>query len=197
MIFKNLTKNSAISINIPDSYIYFFYNLSGEIIIDIKCANAKVFLFGLYIGKNNQQYKINTIQHHVIGDSISDLLIKGVFFDQSKFYYEGLIKIDKKAQQSNAYQKNQNILISPQSWADSKPYLEIKANDVRCTHGATVGKLNNDELFYLESRGLSVKEATKLLLEGFLNDVWMRLEDKKIKNKLAQTINNKLTNLLH
>ena len=169
----------------------------GDIKINIKGKKAYVKILGAIIGSGKQKIHLRTLQDHFQPESVSDLLIKAVLFDSSRFNYEGLIRIEKDAQKSNAYQKNQNILMSPQSWADSKPYLEIKANDVRCTHGATVGKLNNDELFYLESRGLSVKEATKLLLEGFFNDVWMRLEDKKIKNKLAQTINNKLTNLLH
>src|SRR3990167_2819936 len=169
----------------------------GEVKIIIKGKKTEVQILGIIIGQGKQKINLYTLQDHLKPESKSDLLIKSVLFDEAKFYYQGLIRIEKDAQKSNAYQKNQNILMSPQSWADSKPYLEIKANDVRCTHGATVGKLNNDELFYLESRGLSVKEATKLLLEGFFNDVWMRLEDKKIKNKLAQTINNKLTNLLH
>ena len=169
----------------------------GDIKINIKGKKAYVKILGAIIGSGKQKIHLRTLQDHFQPESVSDLLIKAVLFDSSRFNYEGLIRIEKDAQKSNAYQKNQNILMSPQSWADSKPYLEIKANDVRCTHGATLGKLNNDELFYLESRGLSVKEATKLLLEGFFNDVWMRLEDKKIKNKLAQTINNKLTNLLH
>ena len=176
MIFKNLTKNSAISINIPDTYIYFFYNLSGEIIIDIKCANAKVFLFGLYIGKNNQKYKINKIQHHIIINNKYNLLIKGVFFDQSKFDYHGLIKIDKNAQKSNAYQKNKNLLLSDEAVINSKPDLEILADDVRCTHGSTTGPINEEWIYYLKTRGLNRTNAEKLIIDGFIGEIFDKIK---------------------
>jgi Fe-S cluster assembly protein SufD len=111
----------------------------------------------------------------VVGNSQSNLFVRGVFDDSSKFLYEGLIQIDKKAQKSNAYQKNQNIILSNKVYVDSRPFLEIQANDVRCTHGSTTGRLNTEELFYVQSRGFDIIEAKKLLIQGFKAEVFNQM----------------------
>ena len=117
-------------------------------------------------------------------------------FDKSRFHYEGLIKIEKGAQKSNAYQKNQNLLLSDKAWAESKPYLEILANDVRCTHGATIGQIDREQLYYLSTRGLTEKEASKLLITGFCQDILDRLPDEKLKASLMKKIETKINLLL-
>ena len=123
-----------------------------------------------------------------MGNSISDLLVKGVFFDDSKFIYEGLIKIDKKAQKSNAYQKNQNLVMSGEVFIDSRPYLEILANDVRCTHGSTTGKLDEEQLYYLQSRGIDYNKAEKLLIEGFVGDVFNKMKELGVEKSLLDQV---------
>lgn len=153
-----------------DYYIY-LNNFSGSLLVDIKNSDINVFIRGLYMGKKNRNYKLNTIQKHSSPKSLSDLLIKGVFYDRSKFSYEGLIRIEKNAQQTHAYQKNQNLVLSPNTIVDSKPFLEILANDVFCTHGSTTGGINDEQLFYLSTRGLSRKKSEKLIIEGFTKDV--------------------------
>ena len=122
---------------------------NGQISIILDGKNAKVQILGLIIGQDNQKINLFTLQDHQKEQCISDLLVKSVLFENSKFYYEGLIKIGKSAQKSNAYQKNQNLLMSARSWAHSRPKLEIMANDVRCTHGATIGKIDPEILYYL------------------------------------------------
>jgi Fe-S cluster assembly protein SufD len=87
--------------------------------------------------------------------------------------------------------------MSPKSWAQSRPYLEIKANDVRCTHGATVGKIDREQMYYLRSRGIYQKEAEKLILKGFLGEVIDRFDDSKIKEEILISINKRLDNLLN
>lgn len=160
----------------PGRHIFFMFNRSGNIKIDIKCEGAEVYIYGLYVGRDTQIFQVNTTQHHAVGNSISDLLIKGVFYDESKFLYEGLIRIDKKAQKSNAYQKNQNLVMSSGVFVDSRPYLEILANDVRCTHGSTTGRLNNDQIYYCQARGISMKQAKDLLIKGFVNDIFSKID---------------------
>jgi Fe-S cluster assembly protein SufD len=155
----------------PGRYIFFLNNYSGRLSINIESKNVEAYLFGLYIGRGSDQFRLNTVQHHLAGKSFSDLLIKGIFYDQSKFIYEGLIKIDKKAQQSHAYQKNQNLIMSEKCFVDSRPFLEILANDVFCTHASTTGQLSQEEMEYLFSRGLNYNQAEKLLVEGFANEV--------------------------
>ncbi len=155
----------------PGDYLVYFKNLSGTIIFNIVSSNINLNIYGLYIGKKNHQFKIKTVQNHKVGDSTSNLLIKGVFYHSSQFYYQGLIRIEKGAQKSHAYQKNQNLILSEKVFVDSKPELEILANDVFCTHGSTTGRLNKEQIFYLKTRGLTEKKAEKLLVDGFIREV--------------------------
>ena len=168
---------------------------SGEVKIIIKGKNARVQILGIIIGFGKQKINLYTLQDHLERESVSDLLIKSVLFDEARLNYSGLIKIEKNAQKSNAYQKNQNLLLSPHSWADSRPKLEILANDVRCTHGATAGKIDPNQLYYLMSRGLTEEVATKLLIEGFFNEVLWRILEPKIQHKLSREINQTISRL--
>lgn len=169
-------KKEKFVVDKPGKHIFFLFNYSGRVKIEIKEKGAKVYVFGLYIGKGDDQFKLESLQHHRVGESVSDLLIKGVFFDQAKFIYQGMIRIEKKAQKSNAYQKNQNLILSKEVFVDSRPFLEILANDVRCTHASTTGRLNQDQLYYLQTRGLKQKQAERLLVQGFVGDVFDRIK---------------------
>lgn len=173
-------KNNTLTFNKPGKYIVFFQNLSGDLNFKLKASKTDVDIYGLYTGKNDDEFIIKTKQHHIAPDAKSNLLIKGIFNDDSRFHYEGLIKIEKKAQASHAYQKNQNIILSDGVFVRSEPFLEILANEVFCTHGSTTGKLNEDTLYYLMTRGLKKAQAKKLLLNGFLNDIYQRLAQESI-----------------
>ena len=167
--------NLVFRISTEDVHVFFLYNFSGSVTFDIKKQTTEVYIFGLYLGNDTDAFSLNTAQHHRAGLSISDLLIKGIFNGSSKFIYKGLIRIEKNAQKSNAYQKNQNIMLSPDVFVDSRPYLEICANDVRCTHGSTTGQISKDDMFYLETRSHSNLEAKKLILEGFIIDLFDKI----------------------
>lgn len=169
-------KKEKFVVDKPGKHIFFLFNYSGKIQIEIRERDVEAYIFGLYLAKGSEQFKLESVQHHRVGESVSDLLIKGVFFDQAKFIYQGMIRIEKKAQKSNAYQKNQNLVLSKEVFVDSRPFLEILANDVRCTHGSTIGRLNQDQLYYLQTRGLRQKKAERLLIEGFISDVFDRIE---------------------
>lgn len=168
----------------------------GDVKIVIDGEKAHIQILGIIVSSGKQKINLYTLQDHVNPESVSDLFIKSVLFGESRFNYKGLIKIEKNAQKSNAYQKNQNLLMSDQAWADSRPYLEIKANDVRCTHGATLGSLEGDQLYYLMTRGIDEKESKRMLIKGFFREVLERLEDEEIESELEDKISSKLNQLL-
>ena len=107
-------------------------------------------------------------------------MIKGVFDGSSRFIYQGLIKIEKSGQKSHAYQKNKNLILSSGVYVDSRPFLEILANDVFCTHGSTTGKINEESLFYLKSRGIDQKNAEQLYVSGFIQEVIDKIKPYKL-----------------
>lgn len=171
-------------------------DISGDVNIEINGSGANVQILGIIIGSSKQKISLSTTQNHIKPSSISDLFIKSVLFDESKLNYKGLIKIGKTAQKSNAYQKNQNLLIGERTWADTRPFLEILANDVRCTHGATIGKLDEEQIYYLQTRGLKREIASKMLIVGFLKDVTEKIEDQKIRKELDKRIDSQIRNLI-
>lgn len=171
-------------------------NSEGDVKIYIKGKHADVQILGVILGFGKQIVRLYTFQDHMESESVSDLLIKSVLFDEAKVYYSGLIRIEKGAQKSNAYQKNQHILMSPKTWADSRPTLEIEANDVRCTHGATIGKLDESQLYYLRTRGLSAKAAQRLLIEGFYQDVIDRIPHVEMRQHIEEKLYSRLHSLV-
>ncbi len=170
-------KDGVINLENKGEYVVFVANYSGKVAINIKSKGVKVKILGLYYGRNEDEFKLETIQNHEQGESWSDLLVKGVFDERSKFVYKGLIKIHKGAQQTHAYQKNQNLVLSDRVKVESDPFLEIEANDVFCTHGSTTSTLPEDQLYYLQTRGLEVDRAKELIVSGFLNEVIERLKE--------------------
>ena len=145
--------------------------LSGkkEITFELKGKGAQVKILGVFVLKDSK-VELKTIQKHDAKETKSDLEIKSIVFDDSSFDYQGLINISKKGQQSNAYQKNDNLIIGD-GQVKTIPELEILADDVICSHGSTTSQLDKQDIFYLMSKGLSKKRATKLLIEGFLAGV--------------------------
>ena len=172
LINLNKTKQTKLSFDRPGDYTVYFENLSGELFFDIKASQVNLNIYGVYMGTKKDEFRISTYQNHLAPSSTSNLLIKGVFYDNSKLFYRGLIRIEKEAQKSHAYQKNKNLLLSNNSFVDSKPYLEILANDVFCTHGSTTGRIDREQMFYTKARGLDQEEAEKLLVSGFLNEIY-------------------------
>lgn len=167
----NQTKQSKLTFDRPGGYTVFFYNLSGDFDFEIKSSGVDLNIYGLFVGKKTDDFQLKTNQYHIAPNSTSNLLIKGVFDDKSKFIYQGLIKIEKSGQKSHAYQKNKNLILSGKVYVDSRPFLEILANDVFCTHGSTTGKIDEESLFYLKSRGLDPVTAKNLYVSGFIQEI--------------------------
>jgi Fe-S cluster assembly protein SufD len=136
---------------------------------------ATAELKALFFGSDDQFFDFHTLQDHRAGHTTSDLLFKGALRDRARSLYAGLIRIEKYAQRSDAYQANRNLLLSPTAKADSMPMLEILNNDVRCTHGATVGPVNPEHLFYLKSRGIPEPVAQRMIVHGFFGEVLDRI----------------------
>ena len=136
---------------------------------------ATAELKAIYFASGEQFFDFHTLQDHQVGNTRSDLLFKGALQDTARTVYAGLIKIEKHAARSDAYQANRNLVLSDKAKATSIPMLEIDNNDVRCTHGATVGPVDPNHLFYLRSRGIPEKTAKRMLIQGFFGDVLDRV----------------------
>lgn len=171
IINLNKLKTNHLRFKKAGSYVIFFKNLSGDFTFEIKAKKVDLKIYGLFIGKGSDKFNLKTKQWHLLPESSSSLLIKGVFDGQSRFIHKGLIRIEKKAQKSRAFEKNQNLLLSDKAYVDTRPYLEILANHVYCTHGTSTGRLNKNQIYYLESRGIAEKSAKRLLVDGFINEV--------------------------
>lgn len=146
---------------------------------------------GCYFGNETQHFDFHTFQNHIVGHSLSDLLFKGALRGRARTVYQGLIKVHKNAQRSDAYQANRNLILSDKARADSIPSLEIEANDVRCTHGATVGQVDNEQLFYLMARGLNRQEAERLIIAGFFEPVLERIPAESLRALVTEAVERK------
>ncbi|HLA41565.1 MAG TPA: Fe-S cluster assembly protein SufD, partial [Candidatus Glassbacteria bacterium] len=153
---------------------------------------AESIMLGLYFSHQEQHFEHWTLQDHAAARTRSDLLYKGALADTSRTVYYGTIKVRPEARLTDAYQANRNLALSPKAKADTNPQLEIENNDVRCTHGATVGRVDEEHLFYLTSRGLKRKDAERLLIFGFFNEVLERVEWSGMHDVLADSILKKL-----
>ncbi len=149
-------------------------------------------MLGLYFGDEDQHFDHNTSQDHVAPHANSDLLYKGALDGDARAVFRGIIKVHPGAQQTDAYQTNRNLLLSEEARADSLPNLEIEADDVRCSHGATVGQLDQDSLFYLMSRGMPRSVAERLVVMGFLGEVLSRLPLGGVVEKISGIVEEKL-----
>ena len=155
---------------------------------DLAGQGATSRVTGAYFADGDQHLDYDTFQEHIAPDTESDFAFKGALRENATAVWRGMIRVEEGAQKTNAYQENRNLLLSDSAHADSIPGLEIMANDVRCTHGATLGKVNRDELFYLMARGLSRAEAERLIVRGFFQDVLDRIELEPVREALADAL---------
>jgi Fe-S cluster assembly protein SufD len=144
---------------------------------DITGKGASARVTGAYVGQGSQHLDYDTTQEHAAPHTTSDLAFRGILRDRATAVWSGMIKVDPDAQRTDAFQESRNLLLSDGAHADAIPGLEIEANDVRCTHAATIARLDAEQVFYLMSRGLTRGEAERLLVGGFLQVIAGRLED--------------------
>ena len=155
---------------------------------DLAGAGATSRVAGAYFADGDQHLDYDTFQEHIAPNTTSDFAFKGALRDHATAVWRGMIKVEKDAQKTNAYQENRNLILSEQAHADSIPGLEIEANDVRCTHGATISPVNRDELFYAMARGISRGEAERLIVRGFFTDVLNRIELEPVREAVTEAL---------
>jgi Fe-S cluster assembly protein SufD len=159
---------------------------------DLAGQGATSRVTGAYFADGTQHLDYDTFQEHIAPHTTSDFAFKGALRDTASAVWRGMIRVEKDAQKTNAYQENRNLLLSPKAHADSIPGLEILANDVRCTHGATLGQVDREQLFYLMTRGLSRAEAERLIVRGFFQDVLDRIELEPVRDALAAALEDRI-----
>jgi Fe-S cluster assembly protein SufD len=155
---------------------------------DLAGRGATSRVTGAYFTDGDQHIDYDTFQLHQAPDTTSDFAFKGALRDTSTAVWRGMIRVEPDAQKTNAYQENRNLMLSPTTHAVPIPGLEILANDVRCTHGATVGRVDRDQLFYLMARGLSRSEAERLIVRGFFSGVLDRIDLEPVREALAEAL---------
>jgi Fe-S cluster assembly protein SufD len=167
-----------------------FGSAKGKIRIqnDLAGAGATSRVTGAYFADGRQHLDYDTFQEHMAPSTTSDFAFKGALRDEARAVWRGMIRVEEGAQKTNAYQENRNLLLSSAAHADSIPGLEIMANDVRCTHGATLGRVDRELLFYLMTRGLTRSEAERLIVRGFFQDVLDRVELEPVREALAAAL---------
>lgn len=151
---------------------------------------ADATLDGFYLVTDKRHVDNHSTVDHTVPHTTSSQLYKGILAGQGRAVFNGKVFVRQDAQKTSAFQLNQNLLLSSEAEIDTKPQLEIDADDVKCAHGAAVGQLNADEIFYLESRAIPRAEAIKMLSLGFADEVLMRFEDVKLREELRQLVRN-------
>ncbi len=164
----------------------------GLIASNLVGAGSSAEMLGLYFADETQHIDHQTRQNHVSPFATSDLLFKGAIKDRSRSVYSGVIKVWPKAHKTDAYQANRNLILDPSARADSIPNLEIGANDVRCTHGATIAQIEEEYVFYLMSRGITRTEAEKLIVDGFFDEVIERVPVESVQTTVRAAIDKKI-----
>jgi Fe-S cluster assembly protein SufD len=156
--------------------------------LDLNGRGANARMSGFFFTYRNQHFDLDTQQNHLAPNTNSDLLYKGALEGHSRAVWQGMIYVAKDAQNTDGYQANRNLVLSPDARADSIPGLEILADDVRCTHGATVGKIDPELLFYLNSRGIPSAVARRLVVEGFFEPVMQRIPYEGVRDRFQEAI---------
>ena len=187
MVAKKNAISKAVAINLGGKYARF------ENQVSVEGEGAQVDLCSLTVANEVQQFDQRTFQSHKAPNAVSDLLYKNALWDKSQTTFSGMIKVGPLAQKTDAYQTNRNLLLSDQAEVNSLPGLEIEANDVKCSHGATSGKLDESELFYMLSRGISKAQAQELLVFGFFEEVLGRIDNEELVEKIREVIREKFS----
>jgi Fe-S cluster assembly protein SufD len=155
-------------------------------------ADANVQVNGVMFTEGKQHLSYHTLQHHQAPHCKSDLLYKGALQDVSRTVWRGMIKVDKGAQKTDGYQRNDNLMLSDHARSDSIPGLEILADDVRCTHGSTTGRVDDEQVFYARCRGLTRKEAIRMIVAGFFQQVFDRITIESVREALGKAIGRRI-----
>ena len=178
--------STALQLNLGGTYI------RGESDSHLRGEGSRSVMLSINPASGQREIDQRTFQDHFAPRATSDLLYHNALSDSSKTIFAGLIKVEEAAHETDAYQKVRNLMLSDEAEANSMPGLEILADNVRCTHGATSGELNEDELFYMMARGIPPKQAAQLIVRGFFGTVLERLENPMLQEHLGEILDRKL-----
>lgn len=162
--------------------------------VELVGAGANCQVNGVMFSEGRQHLAYHTLQHHMAPNCKSDFLYKSAQQDQSRTVWRGMIKVDKDAQKTDGYQRNDNLVLSKRSRADSIPGLEIEADDVRCTHGSTTAKVDEEQVFYALCRGFTREEATRMIVTGFFQQIFDRITIDSVRDALGASIARQVRN---
>lgn len=161
-------------------------NTKENITINLTKDGQEEEIIVLFIGKNTDQFYLNTTTHHQALHTQANTIVRGILFDSSFAQADGIIKIDPNAQYTNSFLDQKILLIGDHARANAQPKLEISANEVKASHAATVGKLDEEQIFYLMSRGINKPEAVTILVKGFIQPILGKIADKKLEKELRR-----------
>ena len=173
--------------------------VSCDLKMDVRLAGegSEANIFGAYVCGGDEKVKISVDMHHDLPHCNSRQLFKGIAGGTSKVDFYGKIIVAKDAQRTEAYQENHNILLSDGAKVDTKPQLEIYADDVKCSHGATIGRLNEDEQFYMRSRGITLEDAKVLQMISFIAPVLENIPDETQREELSSQFEESIRSIVH
>ena len=180
-----------------DLLIVVMPGVSCDVKLDVKLVGegAEANIYGAYVCGADERVKISVDMHHLVPHCNSRQLFKGIAGGSSKVDFYGKIIVAQDAQRTEAYQENHNILLSDDARVDTKPQLEIYADDVKCSHGATIGRLNEEEQFYMRSRGITLEEAKVLQMISFLAPVLENIQDNSERERLTEQLSDAIRTL--
>ena len=165
--------------------------------VELVGEGAEANIYGAYVCSGNEKVKIAVDMHHKVPHCSSRQLFKGIAGGSSKVDFYGKIIVAKDAQRTEAYQENHNLLLSDGAKVDTKPQLEIYADDVKCSHGATIGRLNEEEQFYMRSRGITLEDAKVLQMISFVAPVLEKIEDAVEREEITAALESAIRNIVH
>ncbi len=181
-----------------DMVLLVYPGVSCDIKLDVRLVGegAEANIYGAYVCGADERVKIAVDMHHEVPHCSSRQLFKGIAGGKSRVDFYGKIIVAQDAQQTQAYQENHNILLSDEAKINTKPQLEIYADDVKCSHGATIGRLNEEEQFYMRSRGISLEDAKVLQMISFIAPVLENIEDHDDRETIAADFENAIRNIV-
>jgi Fe-S cluster assembly protein SufD len=192
-----ITKSSNLTYHVGKNDVWNgYFIIMGEETMDVTIScfldghNAHAFIHVINILIGHATVTLKTLQHHISKNAQSNVLVKTVLSGNASFVFDGTILVDSFADKTDAYQRNENLILSPGAKAISRPTLEILANDVRCTHGAATGEIPFDQVWYLKTRGLSEKQAETVYVQGFIQSALMGL-----KPQVSETIQRRIMDI--
>ena len=181
-----------------DMVLLVYPGVSCDVKLDVRLAGegAEANIYGAYVCGADERVKIAVDMHHDLPHCNSRQLFKGIAGGKSRVDFYGKIIVAKDAQRTEAYQENHNILLSDDAKVDTKPQLEIYADDVKCSHGATIGRLNEEEQFYMRSRGITLEDAKVLQMISFIAPVLENIDDESQRETIAAELESNIRNII-